>query len=260
MAIESAVRVDTFTPIFDAVVQDVGLVGASVYGRIWRYCQGNRQCCNAALKTIAESLNLSTRTIMRWTDELCTKGYLKDHTPDLKNKPHTYTTTSKLRLVVEVRAEIDGMTESHPAVTESHSDSDTKSLEETSNIPEETDQESAAPSPCDTTPTSFEGWLRAGQETTNKNAVLKRMHDALYPDRESPSYSYIGKVAKAVGGPGRLAQLLWETAGKRPTGDVLAYILATVKPKKRDATPDVSTTLKDQINAAMRRTTANATT
>ncbi len=94
---------------------------------------------------------------------------------------------------------------------------------------EEGDQESAG---ADLTPRSFEDWLSAGQATSNKNAVLKRMHDTLFPDRESPAYSYIGTVVKRVGGPGRLAQLLWEAAAKRPTGDVLAYIQATVKGKR----------------------------
>lgn len=227
-------RMENFTPIFDAVVQDVGLVGASVYGRIWRYCQGGRHCCDAALETIAKALNISTRTVLRWAKELCEKGYLKDLTPDLRNKPHTYIATNKVHLVVEIRAEVDGVTQSQPGMTESHPDSDRESLEETSNIPEERDQESAAPSPCDPLPpTSFEGWLQEGQAVTNKQAVLKWMHDTLFPDRDSPSYSYVGRMIKQVGGAGRLAQLLWEAAAKRPTGDVLAYIQATVKSNHR---------------------------
>lgn len=68
---------------------------------------------------------------------------------------------------------------------------------------------------------------------TNKQAVLKWMHDTLFPDRDSPSYSYVGRMIKQVGGAGRLAQLLWEAAAKRPTGDVLAYIQATVKSNHR---------------------------
>jgi len=127
----STVLVDTFTPIFDAIVQDVGLVGASVYGRIWRYCQGNRHCCDAAQFTIAGQLNLSLRTVQRWIAELVQAGYLEDLTPDLKNKPHSYTTTGKLRLVVNIRAEC-ATTESRSATTESRSHYDRESHEETS--------------------------------------------------------------------------------------------------------------------------------
>jgi len=97
------------------------------------------------------------------------------------------------------------------------------------NTPKE-DQESADADPPPVS--NFEDWLKAGQATTNKAAVLKEMHDTLFPDRESPSYSYIGTVSKRVGGPGRLAQLLWEAAAKRPTGDVLAYIQATNNGRK----------------------------
>ncbi len=151
---QTAVQVQTFTPIFDAVVQDIGLVGASVYGRIWRYCQGRRQCCNAALATIAQSLNISTRTVIRHADTLCEQGYLKDLTPNLRNKPHTYVTTGKLRLIVSFQAEVtqghtkpSAMTESQSGVTESHPGSDRKSLEETSSRQEETDQERGADAP-----------------------------------------------------------------------------------------------------------------
>jgi hypothetical protein len=223
-----SVRVNTFTPIFDAVVQDVGLVGASVYGRIWRYCQGGRHCCNAALGTIADALNISVRTVIRWAKELCEKEYLADCTPDLRNKPHTYVTTNKLQLTVSIEATV---TESPIGVTESHTRYDRESLEETieETIEKTEEQESAD---ADLTPHSFEDWLAAGQATGNKQAVLKRMHDTLFPDRDSPSYSYIGTAVKRVGGPGRLAQLLWQAAAQRPTGDVLAYIQATEKGRK----------------------------
>jgi hypothetical protein len=127
-----------FTPSFDCVLQDVGLVGAAVFGRIWRYCQGYRGVCDASIETIAGELNISTRTVLRWTKKLCTLGYLEDLTPDLRNKPHTYRDTGKVSLQVQVVAvtqttsdEQPGMTESHSTMTESQSHYDLKSLEET---------------------------------------------------------------------------------------------------------------------------------
>jgi len=235
---QTEVRMNTFTPIFDAVVQDVGLVGASVYGRIWRYCQGNRSCCDAAQATIAESLNISTRTVMRWAKDLCDKGYLKDLTPDLRNKPHTYVIASKLRLVVEVRAECDGVTESPPTMTESHTHYDRKSQEETSNRQEERDKSTATPSTgVDIPPSSLNAWLdKLKEPNCNRTAVLRWMISIHFPDipeADLPSFGKVGKVAKRLHA-GYLAQLIWVHSGKRITGCPLDYLQAVAKGTNRD--------------------------
>jgi hypothetical protein len=124
-------NVDGFTPIIDSLVDDVGIIGAAVFGRIWRFCQMERGICHASLGTIALDLGLSTRTVIRHSDILVSKGYLKDMTPDLRNVPHTYADTGK----AAIRIDVVGMTESHtrhdtkshrydrksqPAMTESH--------------------------------------------------------------------------------------------------------------------------------------------
>jgi len=135
-----------FTPLFDCVIQDVGIIGASVFGRIWRYCQGERGVCQASIGRIAQELNMSERTVIRWQSVLCEAGYLEDLTPELRNKPHTYRDTGKVQLEMRLdavqngvteshsdrKSPQNGMTESHPAMTESHSGYDLKSLEETS--------------------------------------------------------------------------------------------------------------------------------
>jgi len=126
------------------------------------------------------------------------------------------------------------------------------------------EQESATPSAvADPTPTSFEGWLEEGKESTNKVAVLHRMYSVLFPDRDVPAYSYIGKTVKRVGSPGRLCQLLWEAAAKRPVGDVLAYILATYKggaTAARHAVPDdgLAPDTRAALAAAFERITVHA--
>lgn len=101
--------VEGFTPIIDSVVEDVGIIGAAVFGRIWRYCQMENGVCHAALGTIAEELHLSVRTVIRHSDILVSNGYLKDMTPELRNIPHTYADTGKAGLKISVT----GMTESH---------------------------------------------------------------------------------------------------------------------------------------------------
>ena len=154
-----------FTPSFDCVLQDVGLVGAAVFGRIWRYCQGHRGVCDASIETIAGELNTSTRTALRWAKKLCKLGYLEDLTPDLRNRPHTYRDTGKVSLQVQVVAVTEShttepereptVTLSHSAMTESHSGYDLKSHEESIKRPckrEEKESPSGDALPIPSTP------------------------------------------------------------------------------------------------------------
>lgn len=62
--------------------------------------------------------------------------------------------------------------------------------------------------------------------STNKSAVLRNIYILCYGEETAPTYSYIGGVAKKIGGAGYLAQRLWELSARPPTGDVLAYLLA----------------------------------
>jgi len=81
-------------------------------------------------------------------------------------------------------------------------------------------------------PQNLEDWLALlAKRGANKNAVLVRMHDTLFPGRDSPDYGYVGKAAKQVKGEGRLAVLMWQAAAARATGDVMAYCLAIHKRK-----------------------------
>lgn len=129
-------QVDGFTPIIDSLVDDVGIVAAAVFGRMWRYCQMENGVCHASLGTIADELHLSVRTVIRHSDNLVAKGYLKDTTPDLRNAPHTYADTGKAGLKISVT----GMTESHSGydklsqrgMTKSHLKKEDKKVKETS--------------------------------------------------------------------------------------------------------------------------------
>lgn len=92
-----------------------------------------------------------------------------------------------------------------------------------------------APNGAPATPTTFGGWIDLLRIGRNRNATLRRMFETLYPDHDPPEYSYLGRIARSVGGASRLAQLMWENAARPPVGDVLAYLLAIVKREKAQA-------------------------
>jgi hypothetical protein len=76
-----------FTPIFGAVIQEVGLTGAVVLGRVWRYCQAKGRVCWAFQGRMAREVGLRRETFNRWLSRLCNAGYLEDITPDRRNRP-----------------------------------------------------------------------------------------------------------------------------------------------------------------------------
>ena len=96
--------VQGFTPIIDVMVKELGLIPAAVYGRVWRYCQGERGVCQASLETLADEVGLSTRTVQRHLHALAEAGYLEDTTPDLRNRPHTYRDTGRAKVIGLVAA------------------------------------------------------------------------------------------------------------------------------------------------------------
>lgn len=116
-----------FTPAPDVLIKKYGFVTALVWGRVWRYCQGPDGICRAKLETIAGELKMSVRNVIRDIKELCKDGYLKDTTPNLRNRPHIYADTFKIRIRISVEA---AMTQSHSTMTASHPHNDSESLEE----------------------------------------------------------------------------------------------------------------------------------
>ena len=92
--------VDGFTPVIDTVVDELGLMAAVVFGRIWRYCQMEDRVCKASLETIGDSIGVDKATVMRHAKDLCQAGYLKDLTPELRNRPHVYVDTGKAGITV----------------------------------------------------------------------------------------------------------------------------------------------------------------
>jgi hypothetical protein len=70
----------------------------------------------------------------------------------------------------------------------------------------------------------FHSLLAELKETKNKQAKLREIYVLCFGEADAPEFGYLGKVATAVGGAGRLAELFWQYSAKPPTGDVLAYI------------------------------------
>lgn len=61
--------------------------------------------------------------------------------------------------------------------------------------------------------------------------LLEAYHLCFGKNGDEPTYSYLGKVAKDVGGAGRLVELMVSLVPRPPTGDKLAYIMAAHKAK-----------------------------
>jgi hypothetical protein len=97
-------NVDGFTPVIDSVVDNLGIMPAVVFGRVWRYCQMEDGVCKASLETIAEHLNITSRSVQTHIKALCKNGYLKDLTPKLRNRPHIYADTGKAGLAIQLSA------------------------------------------------------------------------------------------------------------------------------------------------------------
>lgn len=91
-----------FTPAPDTLVRQYGITCAAVWGKIWRYCQMEEDICRAAQERLAEELNISRPTLDKYISILEKDGYIKDRTPDLRNKPHIFTDTGKLRLKINL--------------------------------------------------------------------------------------------------------------------------------------------------------------
>lgn len=117
-------KLKNWTPLIDSLVRRHGLVAAAIFGVIWRYSQMEDGVCRASQETIAERLGLKRITINRNLAKLVESGYIRDLTPDLRNRPHVYADTGKANLETVITA-IDMDEE---GVSESYTKSDKNTL------------------------------------------------------------------------------------------------------------------------------------
>ena len=82
--------------------------------------------------------------------------------------------------------------------------------------------------------TCFEDWQRdlSAADPKSRVALLAEMIRTLFKNPGEVDYGYVGKVARTVGGAGRLGQLLWEASARPPSGDILAYVQGMAKKGK----------------------------
>lgn len=105
--------VDGFTPIIDTVVQDVGLMAAAVFGKVWRYCQMQDGVCKASQERIAEELGITRKTVNNYLSTLVEAGYLIDTTPEALGTPHIYADTGKAGMAINMIATSQPVTNLH---------------------------------------------------------------------------------------------------------------------------------------------------
>ena len=116
-------------------------------------------------------------------------------------------------------------------------------LVDTNNPHDNKPKEQPTPTAGETaSPKSFEDWLLLVKESRNKQATIVNMIDTLFPDGDGIHYGRVVRVARQVGGYGRLAQLIWQANSYRPTGDILSYCIGLARgnskePAQEDAHP-----------------------
>lgn len=94
--------VDGWTPAIDHITREYGVTVSVVFGRMWRYTNGENQACTASIDTIAAELGLNRDTVIEAIKKLVASGYLKDLTTGLRNRPHVYVDTGKAGLTMRI--------------------------------------------------------------------------------------------------------------------------------------------------------------
>lgn len=107
--VPASVTSSGFTPCPDVLVKPYGHTTALIWGKIWRYSQMYDGICRASVLRLANEMNLSANTIAKHIKMLEDNGYIIDMTPNVRNKPHEYVDTGKLRIKISLEmAEADG--------------------------------------------------------------------------------------------------------------------------------------------------------
>lgn len=102
--IQIPTKLTGFTPILDTMSSRYGLVGAAVFGVVWRHANMRNGVCSASQERMAELLGVNRMTVNKWIATFCDNGYLEDTTPDTKNRAHVYRVTGKAGLMQTIEA------------------------------------------------------------------------------------------------------------------------------------------------------------
>lgn len=101
-------HVNGWTPVIDNIVYEYGTITALVFGVVWRHCQMRNGVCSASQDRLAKHVGLSRQSINTHINKLVEGGYLRDLTPELKNRPHVYQDTGKASVTVNIDATVNG--------------------------------------------------------------------------------------------------------------------------------------------------------
>lgn len=109
-------EVSGFVPIFEVVLNHYeDLITASVFGRMWQYCNMEDGVCKASLERIGKDLKISPATVMRHAEKLVNDGFLIDTTPDRRNAPHEYLDGRRVEMKGRISA---GIAERKPSISQ----------------------------------------------------------------------------------------------------------------------------------------------
>jgi biotin operon repressor len=168
MAKRTLLGVDGFTPLFDGMARDCGLVTAAVYGRVWRYCQHDGGVCFASLDRIGGDLGINRATVQRHIAKLVTDGYIQDTTPGRKNHSHSYQLAKKSSDFADpgVVESSSGVAENNTGVAESHMKRQ-----------EETNQETKSAANAGSIVTGIPSGATVANATSRDNSIVDGMTD-----------------------------------------------------------------------------------
>ena len=96
------VEIGGFIMAPDVIAQAYSIVTACVYGKIWRYEQLEDGVCRASQLRLSDELNITPKTLRTHIAQLVDGGWIRDITPGLRNRPHIYRTTGKLKLNISL--------------------------------------------------------------------------------------------------------------------------------------------------------------
>ena len=109
--VPAIVTASGFTPCPDALVTLYGHTTATVWGKIWRYSQMADGVCKASVLRLAEEMGMTANTFAKHAHILEVNGYIQDTTPNVRNKPHIYVDTGKLRIKISLEMSESGGTQ-----------------------------------------------------------------------------------------------------------------------------------------------------
>jgi hypothetical protein len=120
----------TFTLLIDSVVEDVGLIGAAVFGVVYRHCQMRNECCYASQKKMAKLTGTSPRTVSRYLDKLVKLDYIQElgnseTVPEgMMTKKYICTTKAGVKFTGFEQVKTQAKTEANPQVVNNFKDPD----------------------------------------------------------------------------------------------------------------------------------------